>query len=304
MHLSTESQEEIIVRIFQKYTSLQCSVACDKDKIKRGHIYLAPSDYHMTVKDGHIRLMQGPHEHRFRPSIDVLFRTAAVSYGPRVIGIILTGMLDDGTGGMAAVKKCGGTCIVQEPADAEFKQMPLHVIHTIDVDYKVSIDEMGYVLDDLLSKDLPAAVPIPIELKKEYQMTERVLTSIDKIEEIGDRSEFICPDCGGGLWKLKNDPAHRYKCHVGHAYTEKNLLAFKMQDLEESVWVSIRMLEERLNLLNLMATHSSEAGYKASAETHKKRAREAEKHLQALKVIQTNLAGINDMPDENLNPAS
>ena len=258
IHISKRSIPAVIVNQLQKNTKYQCLIAKDGDEIKAGYLYLAPPDVHLLIKKGCMRLINGPHENYWRPSIDVLFRSAAASYDSHVIGIILSGMLDDGTSGMSAVSRSGGISIVQEPSEAAFMDMPVSVLNNVDVDYRVSIRDMGYVIDDILSKPAQKDKPIPEDVKIEADITERMVSHIETLDKIGERSNFSCPDCGGGLWKIKTEAAGRYRCFTGHVYTEKLLLEKQGEGIEESLWVSIRMMEERRNLLLNMAWHSKD----------------------------------------------
>ena len=253
IHISKRSVPEVIVNQLQKKTAYRCLIPADGDEINAGCLYLAPPDLHLLLKKGFVRLVKGPHENYWRPSIDVLFRSAAANYDSHVIGIILSGMLDDGTSGMSAISRSGGTSIVQEPSEAEFMDMPMSVINNVNVDYRVSITDMGYIIDDLLSKPRHDDKPIPEDVKIEADITERMVSNIDSLGKIAERSNFSCPDCGGGLWKIKTEAAGRYRCYTGHVYTEKLLLEKQGEGIEESLWVSIRMIEERRNLLLNMA---------------------------------------------------
>lgn len=152
IHVSVHSEAGVILHTIQKNTSWQCTVPADQEVIKSGTIYLAPSDHHMMVEKGIISINRGAFENYMRPSVDVLFRSAAAAYNSRVTGIILTGLLDDGALGMYAIKRCGGLCMVQDPEEAEYPDMPLNVLKIVEVDYKVAINEMGYILSDLFSR--------------------------------------------------------------------------------------------------------------------------------------------------------
>jgi two-component system chemotaxis response regulator CheB len=253
--------------------------------IRPGYLYIAPPSHHMMLKDGKVRINQGTMENRYRPSIDVLFRSTAVAYGVQVIGIVLTGMLDDGTSGMSAIKRCGGICIVQEPGDAAYSDMPQSVLNKIQVDYQVPVEEMGGLVKNIMHEPLPDQVTIPRELQIEAKITANMGTTIKDLPEIGHISDFVCPECGGGLYAVKNEPVPRYRCHTGHVYTENALYDMQGFHLEESVWVSIRMLEERYNLLLLMATHAKESGMAELAESNVSRATEIEKHIERLKFV-------------------
>jgi two-component system chemotaxis response regulator CheB len=250
LHLAKNSLTETFRRELQIHTKLSCHVAVDDEPIKLKHLYLAPPDRHLLINENSIRVINGAKENLWRPSIDVLFRSAAANFGSRVIGIILTGLLNDGTAGMLAIKRSGGICIVQEPHEAEFDAMPYNVLTKVDVDYRVSISDMGYILDDIFSKPINTKfTPIPEDIKLESTINERAVSGIEDIEKLGKQTNYTCPDCGGALWKLDQDNFPRYRCHTGHVYTEKLLLEEQGKELEESLWVSIRILEQRKNLL-------------------------------------------------------
>jgi two-component system chemotaxis response regulator CheB len=215
----------------------------------------------------------------------VLFRSAAVTYRSTAIGIVLTGLLDDGTSGMAAIKRSGGICIVQEPDEAEFADMPNNVLNNVDVDYRVPIADMGYVLADVFSKPPGEFVPVPRELEIEAEITERLATRIQDLEQIGEKSLFSCPECGGGLWHVKDPAVNRYRCYTGHVYTEKTLLQVQSESIEETLWVAIRMLEERRNLLLTVAESSSMNGLAKESEDKKRRAEDINVHIERLKTL-------------------
>ncbi|MDB5006859.1 MAG: Protein-glutamate methylesterase [Mucilaginibacter sp.] len=285
LHLSKNSTGNVIIQHLQQRTSLICRIPEDGEPILNGHLYLAPPDHHMMVKPGFIRIHNGPEENRWRPSIDVLFRSAAANYGSHVMGIILTGLMDDGTSGMSAIKRSGGICIVQEPSEATYPDMPNSVLNTVEVDYQVPIADMAYIIADNLSRPATERLPIPQDVKIEAEITEKMVSGIDRLKEIGTKSDFSCPDCGGILWKLNHEGTHRYRCYTGHAYTENVLNETQSKGVEESLWVSIRMLEERRNLLKLMSQHEKEAGHAAQSTKTQKRAEEAGVHIERLKAM-------------------
>jgi two-component system chemotaxis response regulator CheB len=286
-----------LAQIFQRQTSLTCQVAEDGASILAGNLYVAPPDHHLLVKEGLIRINQATRENKYRPSIDVLFRSAAVAYRSRVIGIVLTGLLDDGTSGMYAIKRCGGISIVQDPQEAEYDDMPRSVLNRLEVDHALPLAEIGKLLIHLVDREPSAAPEIPRELAIEAHITENMTTTIDQLKKIGDKSDFICPDCGGGLYAVKNDPTHRYRCHTGHVYTENLLHDIQGLHLEESVWVSVRMLEERHNMLLLMSDHAAEAGQHQVAAANRERAAAMDKHIAQLKLLLSKLT--EDLPLAN-----
>lgn len=261
IHLSAASKSEVINKIIQRNTSLKCIVPADQQEIENRTIFLAPAGHHILVERGVIRVTKGAAENHYRPSIDVLFRSAAVAYTTCVTGIILTGMLDDGTSGMNAIKRCGGRCIVQDPNEAAFPDMPKSVLHNINVDYNVSIKAMGAILSDLYSGAVCEQREVPAEIQLEIDIAKRVTTNIDDIAKMGNFTPLTCPDCGGVMVKVENDTPQRYRCYTGHTFTEKFLETEQLKRIEESIWVSIRMMEERKNLLlNMKADHPAVAG--------------------------------------------
>jgi two-component system chemotaxis response regulator CheB len=294
LHLSRKSSSENIIEIFQRHTTLKCEVALDKMEIERGKIYLARPEHHLLVKDHKMRLNQGPEENKYRPSIDVLFRSVAVHFGNKAIGIILTGMLDDGTSGMYAIKSCGGLCLVQNPSKAEYSDMPSNVLKRIEVDYMADLVDIPIIVQDLLKKPLPPQIAIPNELKVEAEITEKLMSDINDLKKIANRSDFVCPDCGGGLWEIKNDPTHRYRCHTGHVYSEKILYDLQDIQIEESIWVSIRMLEEKRNMLRLLEGRKISNLYDSNISANAKKVDDIEEHIKRLKLLLVKLSHNND----------
>jgi two-component system chemotaxis response regulator CheB len=285
IHLSKQSNANNIVGILERHTTLPCYVAVDDMPIEPGIIYLAQQDHHLMVKSGTLKINQGPHENKYRPSIDVLFRSAAVYYGHRVIGVILTGMLEDGTSGMWAVKSCGGICVVQNPAEAEYQDMPQSVLNKIKVEHIANLDDIPDIIKNITNNPLPIKVQTPQELVIEASMTEQMMSRIDDLAKIADHSNFVCPDCGGGLWAVRNDPTHRYRCHTGHVYTEKLLNEIQDTKIEESIWVSIRMLEEKSNMLLLMEKRNGEDTMRP--KYYRDRSSDIDTHISRLKKLLT-----------------
>ncbi|HEX9978952.1 MAG TPA: chemotaxis protein CheB [Flavobacterium sp.] len=298
LHLSRNSNSEIIASGLRKHTPLTCVVGSEGMELRKGYLYIAPPEHQMMVKDDTIRINQGPHENRYRPSIDVLFRSAAVNYRNRVVGIILTGMLDDGTSGMWAIKRSGGICIVQDPSEAQFPDMPRSVINKMDVDHLAPVADIPALVNEILDKPLPPDKPVPYELKIEADLTERMMSDINQLKAIADQSDFICPDCGGGLWAVKDDPTHRYRCHTGHVFNEKLLQDLQDENIEESVWVCIRMLEEKYNLLMLMANREKKTGDTRVADAYQRRLDDLSKHISRFKSLLSRLT--EDLHDQKI----
>ncbi len=285
MHLPSTTQSNYLSNRLQPATSLKCMVPQDGEKILKDHIYVTPVGQHLLVRKNKILLGNGPEENRFRPSIGVLFRSAAAAYNSTVIGVVLTGMLDDGTAGMDAIKRSGGTCIVQEPSEAEYPDMPLSVLDHIDVDHCVTLDKMGDIILKITQTET-LEKPVPEDVIIESQIAERVIIDYENIKKLGEKSIFACPDCGGGMWYIENGgKVNRYRCHIGHAYTEKDLVVKQNEKLESTLWMALRIMEERRNLLMKMENDSNSRGLSKGAATHKKKKEEIQIHVDNLKEI-------------------
>lgn len=298
LHVSKESVPSVLVQHLQKFTAFSCSIAEDEEPIKAKHVYVAKPDFHTIVTPGKIRVIKGPHENRWRPSIDVLFRSAAVSYNSHTIGIILTGLLDDGTSGMWAIKRCGGVCIVQEPEEAEFSDMPKNVLNRVEVDYRVPIADIGYILDDMNSKPQNPEVNVPDDIRIEAELTEKMVSDIEELKKIGTQSNYTCPDCGGSLFMINQDTSHRYRCFTGHVYSEKLLLDKQSESLEESLWVSIRKLEERKSLFAAAARHLHNLNHFYLEAEDLEKAKNLDVHIEKLKALVISL-GKTDLENTN-----
>jgi two-component system chemotaxis response regulator CheB len=237
------------------------------------------------VEKGKVRIGYGPPENRWRPSIDVLFRSAAATYGSQVTGIILTGLLNDGVSGMWAIKRCKGTVIVQDPREAEYPDMPLSVLNNMEVDYSVSASKMGEVLEEVFQSKVFNEVAIPQDVVSEAEIAAKMATGIEEARPLGDQSVYTCPDCGGLLWEIKGGAVTKYRCHTGHSYTEEDLIIKQSENVENTLWVALRMMEERRNLLKRMEQQTRERGFSRFANDHFAKAAELERHIGRLKEL-------------------
>ena len=233
----------------------------DGQRLEPGRIYVAPPDHHMLVIGDAIRLNRGPKEHHSRPAIDPLFVSAALSCGADVIGVILTGMLDDGTFGLQAVKQCGGTAVVQDPADAAEPSMPLSAIEHVEVDHCVRLSALAALLTSLASvSPSPAAPRDHQRLRHEQGLALFQGDAMEHLTAIGKPSTFVCPDCRGGLWEIDQSKPVRYRCHTGHAFTIRTLQHALWASADESVWAALRALQEKSQLIKHMATLARASG--------------------------------------------
>ncbi len=285
LHLSHKGIGDFVVHRLEQITAMHCSLVKHGAEIKKDNIYVARPNQHMLVKDNKFILGAGPEENRFRPSIDVLFRSAAVAYSSHAIGVVLSGMLDDGTSGMWAIKQCGGTCIVQDPNQAEYPDMPLSVINNMDVDYVVTLEEIGNTIVKSTKAKKGKKKTVPKELIAESKIAETTAIGIDDVASIAETSVFACPDCGGNLWALKSGRIKRYRCHIGHAYTERDLVVKQGETASATLWVALRMMEERKHLLKKMEVDSTKKGYKSMAIRNVNKHDEMQRHIIHLKKI-------------------
>ncbi len=285
-HISPDATGNVLLDELNKLNTLRCQHAEDGIKPKPGNIYLAPSDHHMLIaQNGKLLLTKGAHENRSRPAINPLFRSAAVAFGTGVIGILLTGYLDDGTSGMKVIKRCGGVCIVQDPNEAEYPYMPSNALNNVKVDYCLPISEMGTLLEKLAVRKLKKDKPIPQDILIEAKIAERVLSDLPSVNKIGEQVPFNCPGCGGVLWQVDKDTDLRFRCHTGHAYTAAYLLAEQTNKIEETMWTALRMFEERKNLLTEMARRERGGGSKTNLE----RAENSQIHIDRIReILKTN----------------
>lgn len=285
MHLSHQTIGGYLVTQMQKYTSLFCREIDNGTDIKRGTIYFSQPNKHVIIKHDTVKLGSGPVENRWRPSIDVLFRSGAAAFDGRTIGIILTGMLDDGTAGMLSIKRCGGSCIVQDPNEAEYPDMPLSVLKEMEVDYCIPLSKMGGTISNIITTKKVVNTIIPKDIIKEVEIAEEGVGTIDELSELGENSVFSCPDCGGVLFELKNDEITRYKCHTGHVFSVNDLLSKQNKSLESSLWVALRSLEERKKLLSQLSDRNIQRGFHRAAADYSERIEELQKHVDNLKQV-------------------
>ena len=294
-HISPESMNVLPIAL-NRIGTLRTSLAADKEPIRFNHIYIAPPDRHLIITRKEIRVTHGPKENRFRPAVDPLFRSAALAFGPRVVGVILSGALDDGTAGLWMVKSCGGITVVQEPADAEVPSMPKSAIRHVQIDHRLAVSEMGALLASLSDQDAP-------EMAETYQADERSRTEVniaiqDKqaaaIENLGDLTSFTCPECHGVLSALKEGDYIRYRCHTGHAFSADSLLDALGTEIEDNLWNAIRSIKECILLLNYIGDHYAERNRPKVAAQFFQKAREAAARMELLE------KAVNDQ--EKVNP--
>ncbi|MBD2722031.1 chemotaxis protein CheB [Hymenobacter armeniacus] len=282
-HFSTDADGHPFIERLARHSAMACRLPADGDPIEAGTLYLAPPGRHLLAKDGstpHLLVTKGPRENHYRPAADALFRSAAVAFGSRVVGVVLTGMLHDGAAGLEFIKRGGGLAVVQDPHEAEYPSMPETALRNVDVDYVVPLHMMGALLEEITARPLPERkAEVPEDLKQEAAIAERVVGTTDEVLKIAHPVPLTCPDCGGSLFEVNNGKLLRYRCHTGHAFTADGLLHSAQQTLEETLWVALRMMEERKNLLSSMAARGA-GPYPVQQE---ERIEEIKKHINRLR---------------------
>lgn len=255
LHVPTHATS-VLPRILNRAQTLLASHPQNNEEILTGRVYVAPPDYHLLVKPGYVSLVRGPRENNHRPAIDPLFRSAARAYGGQVIGVVLTGVLDDGTAGLQAVKMRGGTAIVQSPEDAVYPGMPRSAIENVNnVDYILPLSEIPQVLIELVNTpvQVKAENAVSHQMEIETDLADMNMESLNNNDRAGKPSTFGCPDCGGTLWELEQENLLRFRCRIGHAYSLESLLAKQSDALEDALWFALRALEEKASLSKRMA---------------------------------------------------
>jgi two-component system chemotaxis response regulator CheB len=275
----------ILPQILNRAGPLPVVHAEDGKPWRSGKIYIAPPNHHMLLVDGTVRLTCGPKENGFRPAVDPLFRTAANQHGPRVIGVVLSGGLDDGTEGLLHIKGNGGITVVQDPKEADVPSMPESAIESVHIDHIVGTREMGSLLTELAHK--PASrMPKRAKGAADQDPAVGFDTSMRDGTLKGPPVPLQCPDCGGALWEIEEGrKVVRYRCHVGHNYSAKGLLAAKDAELESAMWSAVRSLEEAAELRRRLAKRAAEGNMNAIAERYQERAEDAERRAMTIRHV-------------------
>ena len=274
---------DLLASMLDQAGPLPAVTAEDGVLIERGKVYVAPADHHLILADQIIRLGRGPRENLTRPAIDPLFRSAAVSHGPRVIGVVLTGLLNDGAAGLAAVKQCGGVTVVQNPSDAKAADMPLSALRSSDVDYRAPVAELGALLAKLAREPAGPFVSVPSGLTLEVDIALGRASDTPTLMRIADPVALSCPSCGGVLSELRNKPPMRFRCQVGHAFTAEVLDQQKEGSTDEALRVALRIIEERATLTEKMATDSRGNGRHKSAAMLEARSKEFRRYAEVIR---------------------
>ena len=260
----------MMAELLSRSTCLPTTTPVDQERIRSGQIYVSRPDHHLTIEDGTVRVLRGPRENRHRPAIDPLLRTAAREYGPRVIGIVLSGLQDDGSAGLFAIKQRNGIAIVQDPEDAAWREMPQNAIEYAEPQYVLPANEIASTLVELSQLQRRSL------LMKDKHLTARKTNGKNggrksrsdpalqkpEVNEHVTRSDegegipsvFACPECHGVLWEFKSDKLTRFRCRVGHTYGPESLATELSSATEAALWAAVRALEEKAAMQRRIGT--------------------------------------------------
>jgi two-component system chemotaxis response regulator CheB len=270
--------------VLERATRLRVRTPEDGERFELGSVYVAPADRHMLIHAKAIQLVRGPRENGTRPAIDPLFRSAAAHHGARVVGIVLTGLRDDGAAGLDAIRRSGGVTVVQDPGDAAFPDMPESALALAPADHVVPIDRMGELIVRLSQQAAPSG-SAPDDVVREAAITARYESSSRPVEGLGKLTQLDCPECGGPLWELGETGRGRFRCRLGHAFTARALAESQSETVERSLLVAMRTLEERSRMLDRLHRQAQEQGRPFEAQRFAQDRDDAVGHADVLREL-------------------
>ncbi len=283
----------ILPTILNRKSHMPASHITNGQEMHPHHIYIAPPNFHMMVSDGKMLLSSGPRVNGVRPSIDTLFLSAAQSQASRLIGVILSGTMMDGTMGLRKIEENGGDTIVQDPAEAAFPGLPLHAIEKVDVDYVLPIEEIAGTIVRLMQEPPKRRAKFAAELGMEEEQQE-LHTDHELFAGGGNtspRSLLTCPECGGVLWEVTERGIVQYVCQVGHTFSEESMVSEQDGAVEHALWSAVRILEEKAMLSRRLASRAEEYGMRRSTQSFLQAADDAEAKGNAIRSLLKGSAG-------------
>jgi two-component system, chemotaxis family, protein-glutamate methylesterase/glutaminase len=276
----------LLPQLLGRRTELTVEAATDGVTLRAGTVYVAPSDRHVVIGRGHLRVVRGPRENGFRPAIDPLFRTAARARGVAAIGVILSGALDDGSYGLSTIVRAGGTAIVQAPDDAEVPSMPLAALRQTDAHAVLPAARIGSAIVRVC-QDQPAVETSPMATSETPEPQRPAYdTRVADMEALhGPPTPITCPACGGSLWETVDESVVRYACHVGHQYAPDSLLAEHSEAVEQALWTAVRILEQHAELRQRMSARALAQGMSLVAAGFAEDSRDYHTQAQAIRQL-------------------
>lgn len=277
LHVSATARS-VLPEILQRHTKLAVRHAVHGERLQPGTILVAPPDHHLLVHGPRVRLSHGARENGYRPAVDPLFRSAARWFGPRAVGVILSGALDDGASGTLAIKMRDGVTLAQSPVEAGVPSMPLAAIEQVGVTHVGTTAEIAEHITRLSLEEVDVTV---VSLSSSPSLTEASIEDDDmapipEVHPEGPSSSFTCPECHGALWELKDGDLVRFRCRVGHAFAPDSLLAYQTEHVEEAMWTALRALEETVGLARQLAERARKGNLTDLAARYDQRRADAE----------------------------
>jgi two-component system chemotaxis response regulator CheB len=289
----------MLAQILDGEGPLPAITAEEGQALERGRIYVAPPDRHLLLAQDHLHLRRGPRENRARPAIDPLFRSAAVCCSTRVIAVLLSGMLNDGTSGLLAVRRCGGIAVVQDPRDAPYAEMPRSAVRHVAVDHVVAAAEMGSLLARLAASPRPPPVEAPEETRVETLIAAQELAVMPDKGRLGSLSPLTCPECNGSMQEMRDNGLIRYRCHTGHAFTLETLRTAQNEVWERTLYSAMRAQQEQAMLARRVAEEARARQEAGSATEFERRARDYEEGAEVIRQLLAGAATTDD-PEPDL----
>jgi two-component system chemotaxis response regulator CheB len=290
LHVSPTSPSAL-PDILDRAGPLPVAHAVDGEPLLSGQVLVAPPDRHMVVVDGHVALTRSARENNHRPAINPLFTSAAAAYGGRVVGIVLSGMLDDGAVGLAAVASAGGVAMVQQPDEALYGSMPRHAVAGTHDARILPAGAMAAELVRLSRASSVATATVPAWVEDESRYSRSLDAAADPAPPPGAVTSQTCPTCGGTLFERDDGGPLRFRCRVGHAWSADGLFSSSAARLEEALWTALRTLEERSALAGRLGEYAASRGNALSAAQFRASADDAERRARAIRASLDDMGG-------------
>jgi two-component system, chemotaxis family, protein-glutamate methylesterase/glutaminase len=271
LHMA-DHEPGLLARVLGTASALPVLTAAEGQRFGPGRVYVAPPDLHLIVGHDHLHVRRGPRENGSRPAIDPLFRSAAASCTTRVIGVLLTGLLNDGTSGLQAIRRCGGLTLVQDPRDAAYDEMPRNALRHVAVDRVLPLDAVPAALVEMTPQLRPPAGEVPAEIRAEALIAAQEIRDMHHPDKGRPISPITCPECHGSMQEIVDGQLVRYRCHTGHAFTLETLGAIQGEAWERALYGAYRAQHERAMLVGRMADQARRQGNARSSEQLQQRA--------------------------------
>lgn len=304
LHLPAEARS-YLPEILARVSRLPVAQADDDMALEPGLVLTARPDAHLVVVDGHVAMGHGARENGARPSHDVMLRSAAVARGPRTVGVVLTGLLDDGAAGLATVARYGGACLVQHPDDAEFPSMPSAALRAVPWARRPRLDELAEEVVRAVTEPVPPGDDVPEDQRqRDLAEVRSALGGPPELEgePVGTPSPYACPDCHGVLNTVPDERVLRYRCRTGHAWTAESLVAQQDEDVEAALWTALRVLEERAEMSRRLAQSAGQGQRDWSREHFARRAQEAERSAELIRSVLRRESDLPSLPRVSAQP--